>query len=386
MNDGRMKILEMLQEGKITVEEADRLLKQFPGDDNEKNDFSGRLKGATGEIWEELKDVGCDIKEAFENIEEDIKEAFEDMDEDSHIKITLGNIFGREEKKYFSFQSSTVPEAINSLKLLGKNGHVKIEGYDGNVVKIEGEYRPKSGREVNVTFSEENNDFEILYDYNAVRYMKICAQVPRVAISHLHGESSNSLVSMTDLDAANVVLMTKNAPIKIKGVAAPHLQASTSNAPIDMQKVQAKSIDLVTSNARIELEDVTAEEAKLKTSNGPINIDATDIKQLFTKTSNGGIKLRDIIKKADADDTGNEYAIEAHTTNSGIKISLPQEVGYKIQASTSVGRVDSNISNFYFSDKEKDYLNGKSDGYENFKQKAKINLSTSNGSIKIEEQ
>jgi len=393
MNDGRMKILEMLQEGKITAEEANTLLRQFPEQESQKESahadeergygdgrlgLRGELKEVGGEIWEELKGAG-----------EGLKEAFEEVGEDRSIfglpSMIHAGIFNKSQP--FTFESKEVSQAINSLKLAGKNNSVVIEGYDGDTIKIEGSFDPKLGREPNVFFSEQDGDFEILYDYNAVYSLKISAKVPRVAISHIHAMSKNATIDISDLSASNVVAVTTNSSVKIDDVNCEQLQAETRNAKISVESVTAEHIDLATTNSKIVLDEVVAKEAKLKTTNAAIKLSDLDVKKLFVKTSNGSIKLEDVIKKADPDvaDGHSEYTIEAHTTNSRIQICLPKEVGYKIQASTSTGKIASDIEDLHFQERKNSYMSAISQKYEEFKQKAKINLSTTNSSIKIED-
>jgi len=414
MNEGKIKILEMLQEGKITVEESIKLMEQVPdetpkmdprqinpnkrksnddfdwedadwgGESSEGGDDWGGLPSFANRIKTGIEDmIGTD----FASIGNDIKQAFDDLDDMEpgvHI-VGLGQIFGgNKHKSSVSFVSDPIPQAINNLKLLGKNSTVDIKAYDGDCLRITCKYTPKRP-DAQVFFSSENDNYEVLYDYNAMRSMAIYAEVPRKAfIENLHGESKNSSVDLAGIRCKNAHLLTKNSSIRIENVTADEIVARTRNSSIKCENLTSNNIEFETSNSKIDVQDSTAQTARLTTSNAKVTTEYCDIKQLFIKTSNAGIKMEHLFKNGAAQDSWDgERIVEAYTSNGGVSIYLPRDVAAMVQASTSNGRIDSELPNMLMNETSKNYMSGKSADYDQAAKRAKINVSTSNSSIKF---
>ena len=418
-NEGKLKILEMLAEGKITVEQSMELLAQFP--DEKKNDYidprqinpNKRKRGGEYEyeyeyeydeddeeesdFAEDLSSLGRRIKEGIEDaigtdfatIGAGIKESLEDLDDvDINIDLTggLGGIFSYHKyKSSMTYISNPIPQAISSLKLLGKNSSVEIKGYDGNQLRITCKFNAKN-RDAQVFVNEDNGNFEVLYDYNAMRSMKIYAEVPRVLVDNIHAETKNSSIDLHGVKARNANLLTKNSSIRVGDVECDEIVARTRNSAIKAERLNATNIDFETSNSKISLEDTAAQSARLTTTNSKVVTEHCDIKQLFIKTTNAGIKMENIFRgTAGQGDWDAERIVEAHTTNGNVAIYVPRDVAAMVQASTSHGRVDCELQNMMMDAMSKHYVNGKSMNYDAAARRVKINVSTTNSAIKIRE-
>ena len=412
-NEGKVKILEMLAEGKITVEQSLELLAQFPdekkrtakaiyidprqinpnkrrdADDadwdedwDESGDFAESMVNLGQRIKSSIEDaIGTDLSDIRSNISENFREIGREL-EDEGITLDVAGLFGYyKHKSNVTYISDPIPQAINQLKLLGKNAKVEIKGYDGDRLRITCKYNAKR-QDAQVFINEDNGNYEVLYDYNAMRSMAIYAEVPRVIVENIHGESKNSNVEMYGIKCRNAHLLTKNSSIRIDGVECDEIVARTRNSAIKAERLTAGQIDFETSNSKIDVENTTADAARLTTSNSKVVTEKCDIKQLFIKTTNAGIKMEEPFR-SDAADWGAERIIEAHTTNGNVSVYVPQDVAAAIQASTSNGRVDCELPNMLMGEISKNYLSGKNSDYDHAAKKAKINISTTNSTIKI---
>ncbi|MCL2376447.1 MAG: DUF4097 family beta strand repeat-containing protein [Defluviitaleaceae bacterium] len=415
-NEGKLKILEMLAEGKITVEQSMELLAQFPDekknagymdprqinpnkrkgkrdddydyeydeddDDDEESDFVEDLSNLGRRIKEGIEDaIGTD----FASIGAGIKESLEDLD-DVDINIDIGGVFGYHKyKSSMTYISNPIPQSISALRLLGKNSGVEIKGYDGNQLRITCKFNAKRS-DAQVFVNEDNGSFEVLYDYNAMRSMKIYAEVPRVLIENIHAETKNANVDLYGVKARHVNLLTKNSSIRIGDVNCEEIVARTRNSAIKADRLNATAIDFETSNSKISTEDTTAQTARLTTSNSKVVTENCNIQQLFVKTTNASIKMENVFKgTAGQGDWDAERIVEAHTTNGNVAIYVPRDVAAMVQASTSHGRVDCELQSMMMDAMSRHYINGKSINYDTAARKAKINVSTTNSAIKIRE-
>jgi len=404
MNEARLKVLEMLEEGKITAHEASILLKQIP-DEQPK----GRPRvHIHSDDMDNMVDLSF-LSGLGDTITNAVGDAMEAIGDAGNISFGFGARGPRETTEY---TSNPIAGEIPSIKLMGKNASVEVKGWDGNHVKFKVKYSPKG--DARAMISEEGGNFEVLYDYNAMRWLGIDCYVPHTLVGYLHAESKNAKVEVKNIRANNAVLITKNAKAEVQDVICPTITIKTRNAGIEADRVQATQLDFTTSNARIELDTVTARTARLTTSNAKVETDRIDIAKLYIKTSNGSIKLDNVFDSlmGAGDSLGagtvpidpqyanshpapdaelhtssatTERIIEASTSNSSISITIPPEVAVKLQASTSNARVDWKMPNVIVDEISKNYINGRTHDYDTRPKRAKISLNTSNGTIKVRE-
>jgi DUF4097 and DUF4098 domain-containing protein YvlB/polyhydroxyalkanoate synthesis regulator phasin len=366
MSDEKLKVLELLQEGKINAEDALKLLDTLPDERKEKNTQQQKKKSSQaytipmdGEWVQALKEGLHSVKDVIQTF----------TYENGILQKPIA----------FEFETDTSPENINNFKLLGKNSSVTVKGYDGDTIKISGQYTTKKPDDVGIHFSADNGNYELLYNVGAVSSMSILAEVPqRADIKNIQAESKNGSITYTDLDAKNITLITKNSNIKAENTHCQNFDAKTSNSSINAQNVKATGIILTTSNASISLSGANAKTAKLQTSNASIKCFEVDVKDLYLKTSNGSLSIEEF-------KTGEnlEYNLEAHTSNAKINLALPEGIGHKIHASTSMGNISNDLPNMVFREKTKTFISGETSGYENFAKRVKVKTDTCNASIKI---
>ena len=383
MVEERRKILEMLQEGKITVDEAMSLLKQFP-DINEKTNKTNKTKKTNSSGCEEgcedcdlcgeenTDDYGYNYKYNYDvdwsGIGEEIRNGLRDVQ--NGLSEVFGEVFfnGKTPKgKPFNFVSTPVGNGIRTLKLLGKNAPIIIRHHDEDHIKVSGEYQ-SSKPNAEVSFRFDSGNAEIIYDYNLMRSVRIVCEVPQnVQIERVYAENKNSSIDVIGLTAQDVELITKNSKIQIDGLTCNNVLAKTRNANIYATGIiSSEEISLETTNSKIDVKNITsANIVKLHTSNASVSLDLSE------------------------NDLGNsdcERDLEIRTSNGSIRLDMPKtdyQVGYKIQATTSRGNIKCGFDNMNYETESKNYLVGKTTNYEQLASRLNVNLSTSNGSIHV---
>ena len=389
MTDGKLKILQMLDEGKITVEQSIELLKQFPEEEQDNRNEYDDLGENIGSAVEDALDAVSNSISGLGNLGDQIRESVNDAIKNSTstnyaFKGSRGKgisiHFERSERKKQSINFTAT--GISCLNLLGKNAHVLAKGYDGDIVMARVDFVPKK-RDAVVGHRTDNGLFELVYDYNAMRWLNIQCSVPRHMLKQIHAETKNSSVTIEDIEAESVVAMTTNSGIQLENIACTNIYAKTSNSTISADNVSATNVDLLTSNAQIKTDGLKAHTARLHTSNGQVKNKNIDVIDLSLKTRNASIKTELHVPNSQP---SQERVLDAQTSNGRIVAYIPTGIAVDLQASTSNGSIKHELSNFISEELSKNYLKGKTNNYTNCSCRTRLSLNTSNASIKIEQQ
>lgn len=370
MSEERLRVLEMLKEGKISSDEALELLKQIPEEDesrgNNHRDWDewgsrpGQYTYTPDFSW--IDDLRTVIKETTQN-----------------VMFPGDFLFGSKEERFYA--ESDMGNGIRALIFEGKNAPVKLEAYGGNKIEIEARYRVKAHLNPHLAIREEGGTLRLISDNNSLHSLSISVRVPEKAhIGFVNLKSTNASVTADDILADKIELDTKNAPIKVSDVKADTLHCSTRNAPITLDDVKAQSIEAQTTNSKITADDVETAHARLTTDNAKISVKDSNIAQLFVKTNNAPVA----IENASFDSQEQDRQIDAKTSNGGITIRLPHgDFSCKLRASTTNGRISSELNDLEYRVNEKNYVEAATREYDQAQAKLNLNLQTSNGGIYI---
>ncbi|MCL2016908.1 MAG: DUF4097 family beta strand repeat-containing protein [Defluviitaleaceae bacterium] len=358
MKEERLKILEMLQEGKITADEAAKLLEHLPSQqENKQNQQRPDVY-----VYDTDNENGNFDNYSYTPRGGGILDTIVDA---------ISNINPHTPALYRDFEISGI-QAINLLDLTGKNSSVSVEKNFDNSIKIHCKYSPKRGYDdIDIHFAEENGEYRLQYNQNAVRFMKVNCELPAVLVEKLR-------------------LQTSNSSINVEEVTCTTLDAYTSNASINLEELTAKNIVAETSNSSINLEEVTAETAKISTSNAKINVEEVDIPKLSLSTSNASISVEGLLNTQNTQNAENP-TLKASTSNGGISVTLPAGIGVKLSADTSHGSVKCDLADNPLLGKHQSgggnlKTSGENNLYKETGRGLEVKLSTSNGGIKISEE
>jgi len=361
MDNEVRKVLELLEAGKITTDEAVQLMNAIKdtkatntaSDTFFRNEVDSFLN-ATSKVVESIKDVVTDA--FYFNETGSLKKEF--------TKEIQGN--------------------INTLNLKGKNSSVAVEVYDGETIIVSTEYIPKYDFQ-GVEFESENGVYNLVYDNEKVKYMKIKAKIPNnIVIENIDFATKNASITCYGLHFKNATLTTKNSKIDLRTLNGDNLIAETKNSKIEISNSTIKTITGNSGNAKIELDAVTSKEVYLTTSNGKIAIMDCSINKIDCQTSNGEIKIDDLTQVGGE---GTENTIKAVTYNHSIKIGFKNlSQGINLKAKTSLGDIKVKNQNFKTT-KEVSHLEsvveGQTYNYESANSKTDIVAETSKGNIYI---
>jgi DUF4097 and DUF4098 domain-containing protein YvlB len=402
MKEEKMMILSMLEEGKITSEEAIKLMEaledmEIPREHNEfKEEKDNRFKDRkfSKPIFNTLEDIGTDIGNALSTMFDSLKDMgnsfsfmgnYEtittDLDMDiSHIenpsldlKAVNGNIRLRSNDEDKLFIKSTCQY---------KNGIIsQNEPYfdfymDGDKVIFTPKYNSNISIKLDVSLPEKHYNEIILTSSNG----KI--DIEELSMHTLRCTTTNSSIDVVEINSNEIDLTTKNGRIECRDTSSDiikaattnsniflmdihcsEIDAKTANAKIGINDIDAQKIICKTSNASIEAEDITCDIIHLITSNGKITCDDIDVdraKEIKLMTSNGSIS-------SEIYEANNDSYFDLETSMGNITLDIPNIV-YKLNKQANLGfkKIIAHSVNF---DENREHLN--------------FIASTSNGSIKI---
>ncbi len=346
MSEKRKRILNLLEEGHITAEEADRLLETLDeedGDDKKEDnyfhsDFKKDVRSFTAGVKNFLDDTFNRIKDGpFEfNF--------------SHMNVRREYEFSANDVDYFHFDL-----ASTSIEILPEISN-----------KIRIECRAKVFKETDQAKAEKlfNRNVEINVEQNT-----------------LHVESPNKHIQ-TEL----VIYLPKkqydkasfnsvNGSIKIRSAQFNQASVSTVNGSIQISDYVGDAFYVETKHGSIKLDDVQLSKAKLSTSAGSVYVDG-NVEQLNIDVVTGSVRsyIRNVAAKM----------VHIQSVTGSVQLYVPNNAPLVGTASTTVSSVDIQLENIkkhhldeqitkklvQFSNTEgQDYLD--------------IDLSTKTGSIRV---
>jgi DUF4097 and DUF4098 domain-containing protein YvlB len=163
--------------------------------------------------------------------------------------------------------------------------------------------------------------------------------------------------------------------VKLPSSSKIDLNLASSNGYITITDIlNGGTISLLSSNGRFTFTNVSADTITGSTSNGGVE-GHVDARVMDVSTSNGSISL------AITGSVSGSYDLS--TSNGAVNISTPSSAGYRITARTSNGVVTFDLPNVSYSRDTNTDKSAQTTGYDSFAVKLVIDVSTSNGNVKI---
>ena len=342
MTDERRRVLDLLSEGKVTVEEAERLLKALQGPHRETRE--GRGIGVLQDTLEGLgEEIEKGLKEGLSGLEESLSGWSESEDRDADSKTSM--------------HDDTFAVGANSrLVVRGFNGRIRVRAGEPGSIRVRAKLK---------------KPYEI--KYSAVQegdLVTVEAKPNQQSEGFLHGLSrqhAGANIEVTVPVATSVDLATGNGPVELQGTEGSGTM-QTKNGPIKVENFKG-DLHATTKNAPITVKTLSGS-AALYTSNSRVSIE--DAHGRFdARTTNGTIKLQGSIEP------GNGSTL--YTTNGNIKVALDADPSLKLTAATVNGRVRCEVPGFVASVEKHQKLKGTLGEGE-----AELSAKTVNGSVTIQ--
>jgi len=394
-SEERLLILKMLEEGKITSEEAARLLEALEGNSKQEQTENTSKQQKQSGFYDEISKMRDRINEWTKDFKKNYtNKEFDKMVDEFRAKAekigknvaaaTLGvvdrivdyvgsfvdtnafNIFGN----YKTIDKTFEAPAIDGIEfnVMAVNGQILVKKHLDNKIIIRS--RVKSPQEnVDEIISFTNNNDAVSLTINRTGNLSVSHEIflPAVKFKNIRLVTSNGKILVEDSLSEYLECTTKNAPIEVTGANSGKMVISARNSRIQTSYIISGNIQIDATSSVIDMKNIKAVDISAVTMNGRILMENLQNHQdspeinLILKTTNGGIK----VNMNDMDNKG--YKIKALASNGDVNLLIPELMYHNVNKQRTGGS----------------FVEAESNGYVNYVKKVNINAEAINGYIEV---
>ena len=393
LKEEKMMILTLIQDGKITAQEAELLLNSleakpeetadsYEGNHLMAKDLRAAFNAASCEHWTDTK---FKFKVQFDGQFYSASQvSSHDGNQNPHEEQVNLNLFtanggitlhGWDEPHYHvELEITANADSFENAKKVAHN-NIIINRND-NLLFIDGRYFRSTNFQVNI----------VIWLPNHMQYaMNLVTSNGGITQRNLYGKSieastSNGGIDLINSHAKTITATTSNGGINLTNSQADTIDATTCNGGINLTNSQADTIDATTSNGGIGLKNVSALAVELATLNGGISSD-TGFKNFRAISSNGSIKAKTLAE-------GQTTCILA-TTNGSIDVELTgrPDLAIDLDLETQKGRLITELPEGALLDLPNDpklkHIKAQTSDFTTYNHSLQLKVSTTTGSIRL---
>ncbi|MEK4908905.1 DUF4097 domain-containing protein [Niallia circulans] len=367
MADEKKRILELVESGKLTVDEALKLMEKVD-EVNEKKSLNEEEKIILEDFQKETK-FHEKKKETSSNYGFNFQAAKDKLFDivDTTIKkvkeVDLDLNFGHFEEVSHIFQYHNI--APKKVDIDIPNGEVELIPWDQEEVSIECKakvYRVNSLEEAKKVFLKEVDvivDEERLVLKTNHKWMKVKTQVYIPQISY-----------------ESAIIRLFNGPITTFDVKAEKLYAKTANGKITLKAGENKKVEADAANGSIKVEKGKMEKLDAETINGSITVDGY-FNKVDLQAFNGSISC---VNHSEACEI-----LELQGTTGSIEVSLPESLAVSGELKTNFGGFNVELEGIQIIEEKNEVLQKtlQFKSIQSSEHHTKIEANTKTGSIKV---
>ena len=412
MNEERFLILKMVEEGKITAQEAVALIEALEAelsvertaewaeavtegstpaekvgpsqwakvqnlrDVAEKagdSEFTRRLEEEANRFAKNVEEAADKLSHVIEErIEKEVKPALANLPSFLASIPVIGEWVGSfstiTEERQGYFAADTV-----ELDIATENGSIEVEGWLEDhyrlvlkkKVRSNGEESARERAAEIVEINETIDAMRIVSKAGPNEALHIRLTVPQDKLYRLKFSTSNGEVKGASLTNVGGSIVTSNGRVGLKDLNGERLTARTSNGSVECDNMSMRELILTTSNGRIKA-DGFAERLEARTSNGSIQVEP---------------RLGESLQ---------EQSLDLHTSNGGIQVRLPLALQNAcwLDASNSFSAIKVSLDDLLYHIREHSFghnrIQAETKGYAKADARISVHARTSNGGISIE--
>lgn len=400
--DEKMMILKMLEEGRITSEEALKLLESLEKtnatdsdtiktDKTEHNNYNDKFNEKNEKFNEKNEKFNEKFNEKMNKFSKKAEQFADKFGPDFISKVeSVSSDFAEAAVRFADKIVNYINSGFNSTdiyKTATKNFNFPVCGDE--LVKVVIKTQNLSVTTDYTDSSEITMDMNLKLLFEEEEIDKYIFTKVENGVIYLYTDfpirTWGSLAISLPKNAEAIEIETSNSKCMLENFKGKILHCTSSNGRIEIKGCEAEDLNARTNNGRINIFDTKCHKAEIHTSNGNIEIERSFFDRLMSDTSNGSISLYNFDCISDG-----EASYTLQTSNGKIKINLPKNngSGYKINARTSLGNINiSNLDSTYIIDRGHGNIKAEaaiaSSGYESYAKKLNIEATTSNSSINI---
>lgn len=334
MQEERKRILKMVEDGKLSVDEALTLLEE--------------LEKASKTAEEKQEDIVKDLSTAvhFEEAKKEepfnykfnsAKDKFIDFVDSAFKKIKDADLdfnFGHSIDISHIFQQSDV--YFKDIEIDIANGSVKVFPWKQTDVRIECEakvYRSETQDEARQKFLND-----VVFTIKDEK-LKFSTQQKWIKL--------NAVIYVPEKDYEKLKLRTFNGPIESENITVSSFKAKTANGKINMKKLQSKHAEMETVHGQITVENSLVDHIEAETISGMIKVDG-DYKKVDVHSFNGDVYCT-------VNGSRCEY-IETKATTGSLEVALPPFSEVNGELKTNLGSFNVHLDGIEIIEEKSDVI------------------------------
>ena len=351
MQNERKRILTMLENGTISMDEALTLLETMEKKQNPIDSGAGQTKEKKTFSEEPQQDNAKGFSGNSKDKDSSMDEFIEDIRKDF---VTVGDRFMQfmqttvEKMKGFDFDtpfggSSTFhhtivkpADGLDEILVDVDHGSIFIHATDTPEVRAEFTVKSFNGRSEEDAKKEFLNKLIFLKDEGKLRYL-----------SDLKLSQVNVDLFIPKQDYRKISVRLLNGNFNLKDVAVERLYTKTANGKVDVERVDFKEAELEAGNGSIRLNESTGETLEAETINGRVYVSGK-LKDVEAKSLNGHV----VVTTTDAA----AQKIDAKTVSGSVEIYIPSDAPLRGEISTNMGRLDLQLNDVSKTTEQEQFL------------------------------
>lgn len=372
-----LMILKMVQDGKITNEDAAKLIDAIEqkGGESKKDErsykytqYNTREKKARKKTFDEkMEEMATGLENMVGDIVGSTQEAFSNFPD-----INPGNWFNTAEKRHYSYKATENMK----IKVIGKNGSVRLLPGEDKINVVYSIFSKRDVEEFMNMVDVRSSDEELFIDASGVDGgVSMEIRIPAVHYNLIKATTKHGTIRCSPLHADSVEMFTKNGSLKLNGVESPVIKAQTKNGSVTCKNCLADKAGVHTSNGSIIIQESEFKLLDCNTTNGSIRCNNSRSDNIEANTSNASITMEDF------DLVGDNGIMKLKTSNGNVRIKIPKDIGAMFKA--QAGRHGKVTVNFPCSINKNMEYEGRTEGYDNAARKIDITAKTNLGRIDI---
>lgn len=317
MQSKRKRILTMLENGTISMDEALSLLENLSESQEVEKEHAPEVKIDTTKMFEEEKSTGKDQKKSESTEKEDpsTDEFLEDLRKEfTHVgdrfmqfmQTTVQKMKGFDFESPFGQaltfnQTMTKPAGeIDEIIIDIDNGKVAVQCSDEDEVRAEFTvkmHNSESEEEAKEAFNEKMlfvTDANKLRISSAMKMTKveINLYVPRKNYAKLSARLLNGSFKMNQIEIESVRVKTANGKIDVSDFIFKEAAFETANGAIELHNVEGEKLEAETLNGRVYI-DGQLKDVEAQSLSGAVAVTTTDLaaERIDAKTVSGSVEL-----------------------------------------------------------------------------------------------
>jgi len=396
ISEEKMFILKMLEEGKISSEEAARLIEAIEPQRGTADSYSSskhqqkkaNFTDEVSKVKDKLNEWKNDFKKNYN--QKDFDRAVDEFSTkveklgkglayttigvadklvdfvSSFVETNSFNVFGKYKATNRVFETANVNEGME-LSVEAINGHILVKKHMENKVIIRTTVKsPVDNADEILDFSQDENGVALK-----------CNKIGNISVSHE--------IFLPAVKFKNINLVTKNGKVYVEDSTSENFEAVTSNSNIDLMGVTSDKINVSTKNGRINFGYIIGKDINVNTINSVIEIRQLKTTNINAVTKNGRIFIENVYNHNDDPNIN----MNLKTSSAGIKVNMNdmEKKGYRVKAQTTNAEINLLIPEMTYRNISKqmasNFVEADSNGYDEYVNKVNIVAETTSGNIEI---